>query len=89
MSKVVIDLSKYLGKANKLILDECKEELKDNYREYYIKSAYAIAARKVLNQTKDEKFFIFGRGEKQDTKKFDEFMSLKPKVKNYGFFFKK
>ena len=78
MSKVVIDLSKYLGKANKLILDECKEELKDNYREYYIKSAYAIAARKVLNQTKDEKFFIFGRGEKQDTKEFDEFMSLKP-----------
>ena len=52
--------------------------MKDKAKEYYIKSAYAIAAREVLNQTKDEKFFIFGRGEKQDAKEFNEFMSGKP-----------
>lgn len=78
MSKIVANLSSVVKSANKLNLSVYPENLQGKAREYYVKSSFAIAAREVLNQTKDEKFFIFGRGEKQDTTEFDVFMFGKP-----------
>lgn len=78
MSTVVVNLSEYIKEANKLDLSVYEEDKRNKAKEYYILSAYTIAAREVLNRTNDEKFFIFGRGEKIDATDFNAFMSCKP-----------
>lgn len=78
MSKIIANLHSVMESANKLNLSVYPANLQEKAKEYYAKSAFAIAAREVLNQTKDEKFFIFGRGEKKDDSAYNEFIKGKP-----------
>lgn len=78
MTKIIANLSSVTESANKLDLSVYPENLQEKAKEYYVKSAFAIAAREVLNQTKDTKFFTFSDAEKLDITDFNAFMSGKP-----------